>query len=210
MKKINILEHLYECEDAAHELLGQYLGQIHMKFAEEPDLIRDIELGIIEHLDLLLLPRTCKQLNKNDIISLIQKMGDIEMLDDHINNATLNFGSQKLLYRDDENRIIAGVCAGIAAYFNVSNWLVRFIVITFLFTPIPVIIPYFLMWFFLPRAITKAEKLHMRGIPVNINTLANYNLFTRNRIMHVAKVMLIILATIVIIVCSIAMAIFIF
>lgn len=37
---------------------------------------------------------------------------------------------RKQLLRDKENAKIAGVCAGIANYFNIESWLVRIILVT--------------------------------------------------------------------------------
>lgn len=114
-------------------------------------------------------------------------MGDVELIDS--SNSILEkpmLGNQNL-YRDYDNRIIAGVCAGIAAYFNLSAWLVRFIFILSFFTPIPVIISYLLLWYLLPPALTKSEKLNMKGIPVNINAIVNNGQYVRNKIFHLTK-----------------------
>jgi len=43
--------------------------------------------------------------------------------------------NKKTLYKDPENAKLGGVCAGIAAYFDIEVWLVRLIVVSaFLFT----------------------------------------------------------------------------
>jgi phage shock protein C len=41
--------------------------------------------------------------------------------------------AQKKLYRSRKNRVIAGVCAGLADYFNIDAWIVRLIFLAFLF-----------------------------------------------------------------------------
>ena len=41
-----------------------------------------------------------------------------------------NNGSRRTLMRDKANGKVAGVCAGIAEYFNIEVWLVRIIAVT--------------------------------------------------------------------------------
>ena len=57
------------------------------------------------------------------------------------------------LYRDTKNRVVLGVCAGIAAYFGINPWVVRVLAILglLMFTP-PTIIAYFILALVLPKA----------------------------------------------------------
>jgi phage shock protein C len=57
----------------------------------------------------------------------------------------------KKLYRS-ENKMIAGVCAGIAEYFNIDPTIVR-IIFVFLLLPggLPGFIPYILLWIIVPQ-----------------------------------------------------------
>lgn len=195
MRDVNILEHVYTCSDDAAKKIESYLYEIHEAFKNEPEIIRDIELAIIEQLDLMISERIMKQLTLIDIEFLIQKMGDAKTLDDDSTQEKPSVNKQNL-YRDHEHRIIAGVCSGIAAYFTISSWVIRFIFILCIFTPIPVVIIYLLMWYLLPSAVTKPDKLNMQGIPVTIDTIVNTNQYVRNQITHLAKFIAIGLATI--------------
>jgi phage shock protein C len=58
----------------------------------------------------------------------------------------------KKLYRSKKNKVIAGVCAGIADYFNVDPTIVRLIyVLLTIFTAIaPFVIIYLVMWIIVP------------------------------------------------------------
>lgn len=209
MKRINILEHIYTCHADAYDRLKQYLTEINNKFKSESEIIRDIELSIVEQLDLVLDERTSRTVTLIDVDFLIQKLGEIEMFDDlTIDNDYVV--TRQHLYRDYENRIIGGVCAGIAAYFNISPWLVRFIFIICMFTPIPIVIPYLLMWYFLPPAITKSEQLNMRGIPVNISSIVNSSSYTRKKVINIAKLVVLTAGVIVLIIVSISIAVLIF
>lgn len=62
---------------------------------------------------------------------------------------------EKHLTRNIENKKLAGVCAGLADYFNLNQTLVRVIFVIGLFAPIVgLLLPtaYLLLWFFLPKA----------------------------------------------------------
>lgn len=58
----------------------------------------------------------------------------------------------KRLVRPKKGRVFAGVCAGIANYFNVDPVVIRVFWI-FLLIPggLPGLIPYFLCWFIIPK-----------------------------------------------------------
>ena len=62
------------------------------------------------------------------------------------------------LYRDKENGILLGICAGIALYFGVERFVVRLIVIAGLFFGLAgVIIPAYIVLYFILEDVSKAE-----------------------------------------------------
>ncbi len=103
-------------------------------------------------------------------------------------------GMRKKLYRDPDDKIIAGVCSGIGNYFGVSAWVPRvFFLLPFLsfvfnhdfwafgdfpdffrfsFSPGSLII-YIVLWLVFPEASTTAEKLEMKGEKVDMNSIKN-------------------------------------
>jgi len=54
------------------------------------------------------------------------------------------------LERPRDNRVIAGVCSAIGNRFNISITLVRVIFILLIILPPAAIIPYILLWIFIP------------------------------------------------------------
>ena len=58
----------------------------------------------------------------------------------------------KKLYRSKKNRVITGVCSGIAEYFSIDPTIVRIIYIVLtLFTAVaPFVILYLIMWIIVP------------------------------------------------------------
>ena len=102
---------------------------------------------------------------------------------------------RKRLYRDTEDRVIAGVAGGLAKYFDINPAIPRIIfaapfifgIITsvgrHIFDPGFVIIggsgggtfilAYIILWLVLPEALTTSEKLEMKGEKVDLNSIRN-------------------------------------
>jgi phage shock protein C len=58
----------------------------------------------------------------------------------------------KRLYRSTNNKMIAGICGGLAEYFNIDPVIVRLIfVILLLPGGLPGILPYLILWVVVPR-----------------------------------------------------------
>jgi phage shock protein PspC (stress-responsive transcriptional regulator) len=111
---------------------------------------------------------------------------------------TLVLNVRKRLYRNPDNRVIAGVASGLAAYFHWEVWVPRLIfslplimgVISSIFRhhwmdfdPGPVFVfggfggtlfvTYIILWIVLPEAVTASEKLEMRGEKVDLESIKN-------------------------------------
>ena len=57
----------------------------------------------------------------------------------------------KKLYRSTEQRVIAGVCGGIAEYFDIDVTIVRLIAVALLLPGgLPGLLPYIIMWIVVP------------------------------------------------------------
>lgn len=104
-------------------------------------------------------------------------------------SATTEIGSlRKKLYRDSDNKLVAGVCSGLGNYFGINAWIPRALfLIPFLsfafrdndfhffrfgFSPGSLIV-YIILWMVLPEAITTSEKLEMKGEKVDMNSIKN-------------------------------------
>lgn len=58
----------------------------------------------------------------------------------------------KRLYRSTDNKMIAGVCGGIAEYFNIDPVIVRIIAVILLLPGgLPGFLPYIIMWIIVPQ-----------------------------------------------------------
>jgi phage shock protein PspC (stress-responsive transcriptional regulator) len=93
------------------------------------------------------------------------------------------------LYRDADQKVIGGVCSGIAQYFNIAVWIPRLIFalplvigiakipFTILFFPVAasfsgtIFLIYIILWIVVPKAVTASEKLDMKGQTVNLESI---------------------------------------
>ncbi|MBD2767645.1 PspC domain-containing protein [Hymenobacter sp. BT664] len=96
-----------------------------------------------------------------------------------LNEALLNSGplAGRRLFRDTDTGKVAGVGAGLAAYFNIDVTLVRVLLLAGLFVGGFTFLLYIILWIFLPEAKTVSDKLRMRGDAV---TLESFDSSMRN------------------------------
>ena len=78
----------------------------------------------------------------------------------------------KKLFRDGDNKLIAGVISGLSSYLGVNVTLLRVIaVFLFFVTAFWTFLVYLIMWAVVPLAVTTTDKLRMQGVeptPENI------------------------------------------
>ena len=81
--------------------------------------------------------------------------------------------SGKRLYRNTDDKVVGGVCSGMAAYFGMSDplWIRLFFVIATVVFGGGVIVYLFLL-ISVPKAKTASERLAMRGKPINVENIA--------------------------------------
>src|SRR5690606_28845772 len=75
----------------------------------------------------------------------------------------------KKLFRDPEDRVISGVCSGIAHYFGIEPRWIRLLAILSLFTGFGIVV-YLILWLAIPRASTRTDRMAMKGEPINIQS----------------------------------------
>jgi phage shock protein PspC (stress-responsive transcriptional regulator) len=159
----NIGGTVFQVEEDAYERLQAYLQSIEAHFRSYPDvadIVTDIEGRIAEQL--LQRESSPQVVRMGDVDRVIAAMGLIEQFDGA--EATQAPGSDvRRLFRDPDQKIIAGVAAGLASYLGVPPLLVRglFVLLTLFFgTAIAV---YLLLWALVPVADSTTDKLQMRG-----------------------------------------------
>ena len=189
MKKvinINLGGFPHTIDDDAYDLLDKYLKSLQRHFRGSTgyeNIIQDIEVRMSE----LLHERrgTRKIIEMTDVQHAINIMGQPEQLDDdpdtsHTQSAFSNsddyqYAGSRRLYRDPDHKVLGGVSGGLAAYFGWESpiWIRLGFLLAGLAGFGTGVLIYIILWIAVPVAKTSAEKLAMKGEPVNINSIAN-------------------------------------
>ncbi len=177
----NIGGYIFHIEEEAYSKLGQYLDTIRGYFLDtegRDEIMGDIEARIAEMFN----ARVGNQkqvITMKDVDEVIEVMGQPEAFIDADDedapkkkySTSGNRGKSKRVFRDPDNEIVAGVCGGLGAYFDVDPiWFRLAFVLAVIFGGSGILI-YIILWIIIPEARTTAEKLEMRGENVNIENI---------------------------------------
>ncbi|MGK7389817.1 MAG: PspC domain-containing protein [Candidatus Cyclobacteriaceae bacterium M2_1C_046] len=77
----------------------------------------------------------------------------------------------KKMYRNPQDKVIAGVSGGIAAYFGVDVMLIRLLFVIFTFIGGSGLIAYIILWIILPEANTLTDRMQMKGDPITLSNI---------------------------------------
>jgi len=67
------------------------------------------------------------------------------------------------MYRDTDEKMLAGVCSGLALYLGIDVTIVRVVFAAASFLYGTAILVYLVLWIVMPRALSVAQKLQLRG-----------------------------------------------
>ncbi|WP_372744761.1 PspC domain-containing protein [Lutibacter sp.] len=176
---INLGGIFFHIDELAYQKLKHYLDAIRKSLSDDPqgrdEILNDIELRIGE----LLSERIKNErqvINEADIDEITKIMGkpedylvDEELFEDQ--QANRSSSPSKKLFRDSEDKFLGGVCAGLGHYFGIDTLWVRILWLVLVFFFGTGILVYIILWILIPQAETTAEKLQMKGEPVNISNI---------------------------------------
>lgn len=178
----NISGIIFNLEENAYATLNTYLTNLrtHLRNVEGSDEIyADIESRIAE-LFSGKLGVSKEVITEADVDEVIRILGNPEeYIDEDAEDSegqnkekeTKRSESAKVFMRDPDNGVIAGVCTGISAYFGVDLTLVRGLFVLLFFLTGFGLGLYIVLWIIAPRANSSADKLRMRGKPINIDSI---------------------------------------
>ncbi len=177
--RVHLAKTPYDIEVDAKKALEKYLAGIKTSMNADDEAMREIEARMVELLgESGVSPSGVISLQEVD--QLKQKMGNPgDFIDENEVPSSSVADSEvtnRRWMRDEDDAMIGGVCAGIASRLNVSVALVRFLAIVLLFMSFgTALLVYIVLWIVLPPAKTAADKLSMRGQPVNLESIKNYS-----------------------------------
>jgi phage shock protein PspC (stress-responsive transcriptional regulator) len=189
MKKtvtVNLAGQVFHIDEDAFDALSAYLRAIKGMYSIEEggdEILADIEARIAEIFlsNLKVSGKTVISITEVDgIIKMLGKPEEIESEAESTSEKKSEHTrtdayakAEKRLYRDTDDTIVAGVCSGLSNYFGISDpvW----IRLLFVFLVIGGVgggfLVYIILWIVVPEALTSAQKLQMRGEPVNLENI---------------------------------------
>jgi phage shock protein PspC (stress-responsive transcriptional regulator) len=173
---VNLGGYSFNIDDDAYDELRRYLKNLELHFAAEEnssEILSDIETRMAELFRAKL--TSFKQvITISDVKDTITVLGNPEDIDDSTaTSARDKFTSPGYhrMYRDPDNRILGGVCTGMGAYWNIDPLVMRIIFLALAIAGGLGVLTYLILWIVLPEAKTTAQKIEMKGEPVNIQNI---------------------------------------
>ena len=195
MKKtltVNLGGTVFHIDDDAYRLLDNYLMNLKQHFGKDEgadEIVDDIEHRISE----LFLEKVGvgqKVVTLTDVEEVINRMGKPEEMDgsdDHARRKAAGEGGygpgawdgteerakvRRRLFRNPDDKILGGVCSGLAVYLGLDAMLVRLVLFVLLIFGCGALLPiYIVCWLIIPEARTAAEKLSMHGEAVTLENI---------------------------------------
>lgn len=175
--RIHIAKIPYDIEISAKKDLEQYLHTLE-SYGSDDEIINDIEIRMTE----LLEERGIKKggvITKKDVGALKEQLGEPSEImsegDMAIGEPVIEPGTKKL-FRDTDSPVLGGVLSGIAYFFGISPvWTRLLFIILALASFGTAFLVYIVLWIAVPPAKTAADKLQMRGRPVTVQSIREFN-----------------------------------
>ena len=176
---ININGIVFHIEEDAYEILKTYMTDVKRHFSNSADSLEittDIENRIAEMFSELLARENKQVIVEQDVQAIVEQMGSVSDFEsaEHDSKADTGFYANsyntegRRLFRDPDDHLVAGVCAGIANYFDTNPvWIRLAFAITITFAGSGLIL-YIILWIVLPKAVTRADRMAMKGEKQNL------------------------------------------
>jgi phage shock protein PspC (stress-responsive transcriptional regulator) len=175
---VNIGGIVFHIDENAYERFKQYLESIKMHFTASEgrdEIMQDIEARIAEMFQEKI--KDQKQVitlsDVEEVTAIMGKpedFGDRDSQTDDEDPSTI-VSVKKRMFRNPDDKVLGGVCSGLAAYFDIDPVWIRLIFAFAFFFYGSGIVLYILLWIIIPKAETTTEKLQMRGEPITISNI---------------------------------------
>ena len=174
---INLAGLHFHIDESAYNELQRYLNAVKSSLDHDgrEEVMSDIESRIAELFSEAL--TSDKQvITTQNVAAVIQVMGqpeDYQLEDDrpkeHSSKTYTNY--PRKFFRDTKNSYIGGVSAGLSHYFGIDALYLRLGWILLFFGLGTGILLYIILWVLIPEAKTTADRLQMKGKPINISNI---------------------------------------
>jgi len=171
--QINLAGTIFNIDDDAYEVLFDYLGAVERQFTSATDgreVIHDLELRMAELFTERLKPLR-QVISVEDVQEVLKVLGNPEDIGGR-QDPGYRFSSSRSghysrgrrsrrMYRDGDDKVLGGVCSGMAYYFNTDPLLMRILFVIALFMGFGFLL-YVVLWIALPMAQTPDQISEMK------------------------------------------------
>ena len=178
---INLSGIIFHIDEDAFQKLSNYLSTIRGYFSESEgrdEIMADIENRIAEMLSAKVstLKQVVIMMDVDNVIELMGKPEDFageqsQTASSAKSQTTYSKRKNRRVFRDGENKLLGGVCSGIANYFGADPLWLRLALVVAFFVFGSGFLLYIVLWMVIPEAKTTAEKLEMKGEDVNFSNI---------------------------------------
>jgi phage shock protein C len=193
--QINIAGRIIPIEEDAYQILKNYIASLSKQFAKEEgkdEIIQDIENRIAE-LFQIRLQSGAPAIDKADVQKVMETLGAASELNEPAgagftkttylpavygqqqqqgNQQQYDYVPPRRLYRNPHDKIIGGVCSGVANYFDIDPVIARLVMVVLFLTAGIGLVAYILAWIIIPAAKTPADLGFMTsGRPMDFDTI---------------------------------------
>lgn len=195
---ININSIVFHIEEDAYEILRSYMIDIKRHFGRSEDskeILEDIENRIAEMFSERIHSGKKEVIGIDDVNQVIAQMGRVSDFEAGIISDEEEFSATtdavadpgapsveaeepapkvepsyfaKKLMKDPDDKILGGVCSGLGHYFGIEPKWVRIMFLTFFLFAGSGAMLYVVLWIFMPKAVSRADKMAMRGEAPNL------------------------------------------
>ena len=170
----------FHMDEDGYNKLSHYLESLKSHFArdgeEGKEIVEDIEQRIAELLDGKLTPgkEVISFADVQDVIGILGNVEDFVYNDKSTASGEDDYHDRReyrRFYRDGENYYLGGVASGLGEYFDIDPLWIRLAFVALVFLKGLGILIYAILWIVVPKARSTAERLQMKGRPVNLSTI---------------------------------------
>lgn len=183
---INLGGIAFQIDDNAYDTLTVYLATIKKHFSNtvgHEEILDDIENRLAEMFSEKMknAKRIISMADVEEAITIMGKpeqMTDGENITDETQQKTNDTNKQsnehwyqRRLYRNSDDKVLGGVCAGLGAALGINPVWIRLAFACSILLLGTGALLYIILWIIIPEAKSATEKLEMQGEPININNI---------------------------------------
>lgn len=179
---ININSIVFHIEEDAYDTLRSYMIEIKRHFGSSEDsreILEDIENRIAEMFSEKIEKGKKEVISAADVEEVVAQMGRVndfeepsvphgDFFEEEETIIDADYGNSRKLMRDMDDKVFGGVCSGLGHFFGTESKWVRILFVLFVMLGGSGILLYVILWIVMPKALTRADKMAMRGEQANL------------------------------------------